>query len=76
MDASEELFFKEHFYLTKMGPNLWRAYNRKTQQSASPVYNSKEAAINFVIQEQKLELEEAIDELLESGVGPIPPVET
>ena len=63
VDDTNEVF-QEHYYLTRVGPNLWRAYNRKTGESASPVYNSREAAINFVVCEMKAELEEAIDAVL------------
>lgn len=66
-------YFKEHFRFTCYGPGLWRAYNKQTDQSASPVYNSKEAAINYVKREMELQMEEAIDGLL--GVPTIPNVE-
>lgn len=72
-DTELQEFFKEHFYLTCVGRGLWRAYNRETGESASPVYNSREAAVHFVICEQKAQLTEAIDGLL--GVPTIPNVE-
>lgn len=68
-----EAYFKEHFRFTCYGPGLWRVYNKQTDQSASPVYNSKEAAINYVKREMELQMEEAIDGLL--GVPTIPNVE-
>jgi hypothetical protein len=65
MTEEEKLkYFNEHFRFTCMGPNLWRAYNRATNESASPVYNSKEAAIYYVLQELKQEMEENIETIL------------
>lgn len=62
--------FNENYRFTCMGPSLWRVYNRHTDQPASPVYNSKDAAIYYVEQELKLEMEEQIDKLL-GGSGDI-----
>jgi len=59
-----ETYFKENFRLTCCGTNLWRAYNKATSESASPVYNSKEAAIHYVRKEIELMAEEAIHEML------------
>lgn len=59
-----EVYFKEHFRFTCCGPNLWRAYNKASDQPASPVYNSKEAAIHYVRKEMELQAEEAIHEML------------
>lgn len=65
MITEEDLkLFQENFYFTKYGPNLWRAYNSYTNESASPVYNSKEAAIHYVLRELKQEMEENIETLL------------
>ncbi len=65
MITEEDLkIFQENFYFTRMGPSLWRAYNRATCESASPVYNNKEAAIYYVIRELKQELNENIEKLL------------
>lgn len=63
-------YFNEHFRFTCCGPNLWRVYNRVTDQSASPVYNSKDAARYYVEQELKLEMEEQMDKLL-GGSGDV-----
>ena len=57
-------YFNEHFRFTSYGPNLWRAYNKATHQPASPVYNSKEAAIYYVQQELIQEMGIQIDQML------------
>jgi len=43
---------------------MWQAFNRATHQSASPVYSSKEAAIHYVLQKLKQEMEENIEAIL------------
>jgi len=57
-------YFNEHYRFTKYGQNLWRAYNKTTHESASPVYNSKEAAIYYVQQELIREMDTQIDIML------------
>lgn len=56
--------FDEHFVLCLVGPNLWQAFNRTTKQAVSPRYTDKDAAIYYVEQELKQEVEENIHEML------------
>ena len=63
-------YFNEHFRFTSYGPNLWRAYNKVTNESASPVYNNKDAAIYYVKQELIREMNVQIEVML-GGNGDI-----
>lgn len=59
-----DLFFKEHFRLTCYGSNFWRAYNKETHESASPVCVGKQAVIDYVKRELKQETDNAIHGML------------
>lgn len=56
--------FDEHFVLRLVGQGLWQAFNKSTMTPASPRYNNKEAAIHYVQQEMKAEMEASISAIL------------
>jgi hypothetical protein len=59
----------EQFYVIRpvgfggSGP-FWQAFHITTNEPASPRYNVKEAAIHYVQQELKREMEEQVEKLL------------
>ncbi len=64
ISTEEREDFDRAFILRSTGPGLWQAYNRTTNDTASPIYNDREAACYYVIREMRQEAEDAIVEML------------
>jgi hypothetical protein len=62
--------FDALYIIRNIGPNTWQAFNKITNQPASPGYNCKDAAINYVQQDLKQEMNIQIDKML-GGNGDI-----
>lgn len=57
--------FEEFYVIRPVGfGNFWQAFHISTGQPASPRYSDKDAAIYYVQQELKQEMEEQVEKLL------------